>query len=82
MHFILICLGIVDYCQRYAEGAVNVQDKTFKQVPVLYDVPTAEKIQAEYNNTMPLDKIQEKRKWRDDRLAALAKLKKEIDKND
>ncbi|CAC5392506.1 CRYL1 [Mytilus coruscus] len=74
--------GIVDYCKRYAEGAVDVQKKTFKPIPTLYDVPTAEKIQAEYNNTMPLDKIQNKRLWRDNRLAALAKLKKEIGKND
>jgi len=75
-------LGIVDYCKRYSEGAVKVQDQTFKQIPVLYDVPTAEKIQAEYNQTMPLDKIQDKRRWRDDRLAALAKLKQQMGKND
>lgn len=74
--------GIVDYCQRYAEGAVSVQQKTFKQIPVLYDTATAEKIQTEYRNAMPLDKLQDKRKWRDDRLAALAKLKKEMGKND
>jgi L-gulonate 3-dehydrogenase len=74
--------GIVDYCKRYSEGAVKVQDQTFKQIPVLYDVPTAEKIQAEYNQTMPLDKIQDKRRWRDDRLAALAKLKQQMGKND
>lgn len=74
--------GIVDYCKRYADGAVNVQKQTFKQIPVLYDVDTAEKIQIEYAKSMPLDKIQEKRKWRDDRLAALAKLKKQMGKND
>lgn len=74
--------GIVDYCKRYAEGAVDVQNKTFKPIPTLYDVPTAEKIQAEYNTSMPLDKIQNKRQWRDNRLAALAKLKKEMGKND
>lgn len=80
--YFLYITGIVDYCKRYSEGAVKVQDQTFKQIPVLYDVPTAEKIQAEYNQTMPLDKIQDKRRWRDDRLAALAKLKQQMGKND
>lgn len=68
----------MDYCKRYADGAYNVQKETFKQIPVQYDVETAEKIQAEYNASIPLDKISEKRKWRDTRLANLAKMKKAL----
>lgn len=73
--------GIVDYCKRYADGAYNVQKETFKPIPVQYDVETAEKIQAEYNASIPLDKIPEKRKWRDARLANLAKMKKHLEKD-
>ena len=79
-HFDLI--GIVDYCKRYADGAYNVQKETFKPIPVQYDVETAEKIQTEYDASIPLDKIPDKRKWRDARLANLAKMKKQLeDKN-
>ncbi|XP_078319843.1 lambda-crystallin homolog isoform X2 [Crassostrea virginica] len=74
--------GIVDYCKRYADGAYNVQKETFKPIPVQYDVETAQKIQAEYDASIPLDKIPDKRKWRDARLANLAKMKKQLeDKN-
>lgn len=73
--------GITDYCKRYADGAFNVQKETFKQVPVRYDVATAEKVQAEYDQTIPLDKIPDRRRWRDKRLAELSKLKKSLDGN-
>ncbi|KAK3097163.1 hypothetical protein FSP39_006975 [Pinctada imbricata] len=79
LYFTLDKPGIVDYCKRYAQGAYNVQQETFKPVPVMYDVETAEKIQKEYQASLPLDKIPERRKWRDARLAGLAKLKKEAE---
>ncbi|XP_060080220.1 lambda-crystallin homolog [Ylistrum balloti] len=71
--------GITDYCDRYAEGAYNVQKETFKPVPVMYDVATAQKVQEEFNQTIPLDKLAERRSWRDKRLAELSKLKKTLD---
>ncbi|RUS83206.1 hypothetical protein EGW08_009017 [Elysia chlorotica] len=67
--------GIVDYCKRYAQGAYNVCT-TFEPPPVLYDVPTAEKILSEVEETIPLDKVVERRAWRDENLAALAALKR------
>lgn len=73
--------GITDYCERYAEGAYNVQKETFKPVPVMYDVSTAEKVQEEFNQTIPLDKLAERRRWRDKRLAELSKLKKTLDED-
>lgn len=66
---------MVDYCERYADGAEKVQRETFKQIPVKYDIPTAEKIQEEFKSYLPLDKIPQRRKWRDGQLAALANLK-------
>ncbi|OWF45012.1 lambda-crystallin homolog [Mizuhopecten yessoensis] len=72
--------GIADYCERYAEGAYNVQKETFKPVPVMYDVETAMKVQEEFSQTMPLDKLAERRSWRDKRLAEISKLKKTLEK--
>jgi len=66
--------GIVDYCQRYAQGAYNVCT-TLTPPPVMYDVPTATNVLQEMSKTIPLSEIGDRRKWRDDRLAALAQLK-------
>ncbi|KAK3589157.1 hypothetical protein CHS0354_018858 [Potamilus streckersoni] len=70
--------GITDYCERYAQGAYNVQKETFKPVPVLYDTETAKMIEGEFSKSLPADKLQVRRQWRDGRLAALAKLKREM----
>ncbi|KAH3737977.1 lambda-crystallin homolog [Dreissena polymorpha] len=67
--------GIKDYCERYAQGAVRVQEETFHQIPVLYDTPTAEKIQDDWAISLPLQKLPERRAWRDNMLAKLSKLK-------
>ena len=75
-------LGIKDYCERYAQGAVNVQNETFQQIPVLYDTETATKIQEEFQTSLPVDKLQDRRKWRDSMLAGLAKFKSDSKKED
>lgn len=67
----------MDYCERYAQGAYNVSS-TFIPPPILYDVPTAEKILKEVEATIPLERVAERRVWRDERLAALAALKKQL----
>lgn len=74
--------GIEDYCERYAQGAVNVQKETFQQIPVLYDTETATKIQEEFQTSLPVDKLQDRRKWRDSMLAGLAKFKSDSKKED
>lgn len=66
--------GIVDYCKRYAQGAYNVCT-TLTPPPIMYDVATAERVLGEMATEIPLDEIAERRKWRDERLAALSKLK-------
>ncbi|XP_041354341.1 lambda-crystallin homolog isoform X2 [Gigantopelta aegis] len=71
--------GIVDYCKRYADGAYRVSS-TFKPPPIQYDIPTAESVMKEMEKTIPVERLSDRRKWRDDRLAALAMLKKDIDK--
>lgn len=74
-------LGIVDYCKRYADGAYKV-GQTLTIPPVQYDVPTAEKVLEEIGKKIPLEKLSERRQWRDDRLAALATLKRQADSKD
>lgn len=81
-HVITYVSGIADYCERYAEGAYNVQKETFKPVPVMYDVDTAKQIQEEYKSSIPLDSIANRRQWRDKRLAELSKLKIGLSKQD
>jgi len=57
-----------------------VQKETFEQIPVLYDTPTAEKIQEDWKSSLPLEALPEKRAWRDKMLAKLSKLKIEENK--
>ncbi|XP_071113774.1 lambda-crystallin-like [Haliotis cracherodii] len=68
--------GVVDYCHRYAAGAYKVCE-TFTPPPVLYDIPTAETVQQELSQTIPLEGLADRRRWRDERLASLAKLKRD-----
>ncbi|KAL4232707.1 Crystallin [Mactra antiquata] len=72
--------GIKDYCERYAQGAVEVQKETFHPLPVMYDTETAEKIEQELQSTLPLEKLQDRRVWRDGMLAGLAKYKNDSNK--
>lgn len=69
--------GIVDYCSRYAGGALQVSESF--QPPPLYDVDTAQKLEASFNGHIPKEKIAERKKWRDERLALLSKLKRNAD---
>lgn len=73
--------GIVDYCKRYADGAYRVC-QTMTPPPIQYDISTAEKVLEVFQSTIPLDKIAERRQWRDNRLAALASMKRLSDTKD
>lgn len=68
--------GMLDYCDRYAKGIFNVSE-TFGPVPKL-ESKEAENIHKQLCEKIPLEKLEERRQWRDDRLAYLAKLKKTI----
>ena len=41
--------------------------------------PTLDQIQSELTSRIPLDKLQERRQWRDKRLAGLAQLMQKLD---
>ncbi|KAG8188113.1 hypothetical protein JTE90_029041 [Oedothorax gibbosus] len=70
--------GIMDYCNRYANGIYNVSE-TFGPVPKM-EGKTAEIVHEELCKKTPLQSLDARRKWRDERLACLAKLKKTMEK--
>ncbi len=66
--------GFANYCSRYTESMYNVS-KTMNSAPKIAG-PTAEKIALQLNNITPLDKLPERRLWRDQSLIKLSQLKK------
>ena len=43
----------------------------------MYDTETAEKVQEDFKSSLPLDKLDERRTWRNGMLGKLAKLKRD-----
>ena len=69
--------GMKNYCDRYGEGIYNVA-KSFGPVEKLQGAP-AKTMAETMDKLVPLDKLDERRQWRDKRLSALAKMKKDMD---
>lgn len=69
--------GIGDYCQRYGDNIVTVCETQARPHPL--NGPTLSTVQASMEEQIPLDKLEERRKWRNDRLAALAVHKQTVD---
>ncbi|KAI4495333.1 hypothetical protein M0804_001534 [Polistes exclamans] len=68
--------GMKKYCETYNKSIYDVS-MTFGPVPKFVG-ETAEKISNELNEMCPLDKLQQRRAWRDKALTKLANLKKEL----
>ncbi|GBM86198.1 Lambda-crystallin [Araneus ventricosus] len=68
--------GMMDYCKRYANGIFNVSE-TFGPVPKM-EGEVAEEIHGQLCEKIPLHSLDVQRKWRDERLACLARLKKTL----
>lgn len=68
------------YCESYANGIYNVS-KNFGPVPK-FEGEMAKKISEQLNEICPLDKLQERRAWRDTALTKLSILKKEMSKKE
>ena len=69
--------GMGSYIERYAQTMREVS-AGFGPIPT-FDGKGYEQIMKEMNEQIPLDQLEERRKWRDARMAGLAKLKKEMD---
>jgi len=68
-----------NYCDRYAETIFTVS-KTLGPV-TKFEGASLENVHRQLTEQIPLEKLQEKRAWRNTCLASLAKLKQDIAKN-
>ena len=69
-------LGMKNYCERYGETIHKISEG-FGPVEK-WGGETGERINRDMEAMIPVDKLVERRRWRDARLAALATLKKKI----
>lgn len=70
--------GMKKYCETY-KNSIYDTSMTFGPVPK-FEGEMAEKISNELNEICPLDKLPERRAWRDEALTKLSLLKKELEK--
>lgn len=70
--------GMKKYCETYKNSIYDVS-MTFGPTPK-FEGEMAEKISQQLNEICPLDKLQERRAWRDKALTKLSLLKKELNK--
>lgn len=69
--------GFSNYCERYGEMIYDIVS-SFGPHPHLGGA-TADHIVSDLEQKVPVDQLVQRRQWRDTRLAALAKLKKDLD---
>lgn len=65
-----------EYFEKYAKGIKEVSDD-FGPNPMM-EGPTAEEIIRALDKKVPEEALTERRRWRDERLTALAQLKKRM----
>lgn len=70
--------GMLNYCDRYAK-TINAVSHTFGPIPKM-EGEQAEEISRQLNEMVPLDKLQDRREWRDACLTKLSQLKNEMNK--
>ncbi|XP_074038771.1 beta Hydroxy acid dehydrogenase 1 [Leptinotarsa decemlineata] len=70
--------GFVNYCKSYADTIYAVS-KDFKPTPK-FEGPHVLEIAKQLEKDVPLDKLQERRNWRDKCLTKLSQLKKQMNK--
>lgn len=68
--------GFANYCQRYA-ATIYAVSKTFKDPISKMEGSLVNDIAKQLEETVPIDKLQERRQWRDLCLTKLSQLKKE-----
>ncbi|CAG2068389.1 unnamed protein product [Timema podura] len=71
--------GMKSYCDRYSKTIYDVS-KTFKPTPK-YEGPVAEDMTRQLLAKVPVEKLPERRAWRDLCLTKLAILKKKMSNN-
>jgi len=71
--------GVVEYSHKYNNGYLNVC-RDLKPAPSWETPALLERVRSQLEAAVPLEKLEERRRYRDVRLAALAKLKRDLDK--
>lgn len=71
--------GIGDYCERYGDNVVTVCETQAQPRPL--NGPTLSVVKESMERKVPLGEMEERRKWRDNRLAALAVHKQEVEQS-
>ena len=72
--------GINEYCERYGDNIVTVCETQTQPRPL--NGPTLSVVTESMERKIPLEKMKERRKWRDDRLAALAVHKQAVEQSE
>ncbi|GFY57308.1 lambda-crystallin homolog [Trichonephila inaurata madagascariensis] len=72
--------GMLDYCNRYGQGIYKVSE-TFGPNPKM-EGELAEKVHEEISKISPVENLVERRRWRDARLTALARMKRILNERD
>ncbi|KAG5890019.1 hypothetical protein JTB14_012641 [Gonioctena quinquepunctata] len=70
--------GFINYCKHYTD-TMHAVSKTFKPVPK-FEGPHVLEIAKQLEDDVPLDKLQQRRNWRDKCLSKLSQLKKQMNK--
>lgn len=73
---VIFTTGWLSYADRYADMIYGIMSG-FGEPPKL-EGETLQQIHEDFTRRIPLDQLNERRKWRDVRLSALAKLKKDL----
>lgn len=69
--------GVEDYCHRYGANITTVCESEVP--PRSLAGPTLEALSTSLGSRIPLEKLEERRKWRDMRLGALAAHKRDME---
>ena len=80
MRVIFSLPGIRDYCERYGKNIVAVCEDQGEPRPLTGK--TLDEVETALDKNIPLDQLNERRRWRDGRLAALAIHKRQWSKED
>ena len=86
LYIMLLCgvlydasVGIVDYCSRYGETMNRVMSSMGPPPSMASNTETVRRISAALDERIPAEHLSNRRQWRNNRLIALATIKKRME---
>ena len=73
--------GVNNYCDRYTDMIYRVACDSGPMINLAQD-PRMRTVVEQLEDLCPLDKLQEKRQWRDKAIASLAKIRRDLDNSE